>query len=275
MDREKLWKNAKTSFVTLVLKEANKVGKEKLVANVIDKKDGELVKAFQELDKWEKAFDALFDQRTSKPNAVQDLQKLLFEASLVTTRVRSHVKSMLESLQQAIDRFKTEDAPGNPKMKENLVRGLKVLKTGLDAIAKSNDAWATSSAVRVHNEANNLAAFDILWKQFVPSVRSSIARGLAAAQRIKANPTREVYNQEFPVAARDIIMSIGPVKKIREKGYKIPGPEDTTSLVNALDEFNTGKLSTVDQNKSSQEILALASHFNKAVKAVADAYKLK
>ena len=62
--------------------------------------------------------------------------------------------------------------------------------------------------------------------------------------------------------------------KLAGKGFEVPGPKDTTALFNALKPFADGELAKIDGAKPPAEVLVLVSQFNKAVKAVADAYGL-
>ena len=72
----------------------------------------------------------------------------------------------------------------------------------------------------------------------------------------------------------DITQQIGNVKKLTEKGQKIPGPADPKPLFELLKPFADGARVSLDEKKSTPEhVLAAIKDFNKAVKAVAEAYK--
>lgn len=200
---------------------------------------------------------------------------MLVDFEKLTTTANVQVRNLLQSLQQAIDHFKTDEAPGNPKAKENMVRGLKVMKTALDAIDKSNDAWLSQARVRIEGKTKALNTFETMASQYIVTLRATLARGLAAAQRIKAKPTKQAYDAEFPKAARDITQQIGNVGKLAGKGFPVPGPQNTTALFNALKPFADGPLMKADPSLSAAQILQLITQFNKAVKAVSDAYGLR
>lgn len=56
--REKQWKTAKEAFTALVLKEASpKIGRQRIVAPVVEKMDGGITKSFQQLDAMAETFD--------------------------------------------------------------------------------------------------------------------------------------------------------------------------------------------------------------------------
>lgn len=269
--REKQWKAAKDAFTTLVLKEASpKIGRQRIVAPVLEKMDGGITKSFQQLDAMADTFE-----KSLPKSAPDELTKMLADFSKVTSVANGQVQTLLQGLQQAIDRFKTDEAPGNPKAKENMVRGLKIMKTTLDAIDKSNDAWLSNSRVRIEGKVKALNTFETMASQFMVVLRATLARGLAAAQRIKAKPTKEAYDAEFPKAARDITQQIGNVSKLAGKGFPVPGPQDTSALFNALKPFADGALMKADPTFSSAQILQQVTQFNKAVKAVSDAYGLR
>jgi hypothetical protein len=158
-------------------------------------------------------------------------------------------------------------------MKENLVRGLKVLKTSLDSLDKSSDAWIVQQKLLVEGRTKQLNTFETMAASFTVTLRAALARALAAAQRLKAKPTKETYNNEFPKAARDITQQIGNVKKLAEKGFAPPGPKDPSALFNSLKPFADGDLSNIDEMPPDQ-VMAIVTRFNKAVKAVADAYNI-
>ena len=157
MEREKQWKSAKELFVQLVLKEAPpKLGRERLVAPYITKLDTAIGGTLKELDSTEDYFEKSFYK---KETPVDDLGKALGRYSTASNGLNGSVTTLLANLQQSIDKFKTEEAPGQPKMKENLVRGLKVLKTSLDALAKSNDTCACRSQTQAGWERKNARHF--------------------------------------------------------------------------------------------------------------------
>jgi hypothetical protein len=187
---------------------------------------------------------------------------------VLTTKMKQEFHGGTADLENAIAEFKDQNV-------DPLRRGLKVLKTALNAIEDSNETWLSSSEVRVKGLTQNLDTFETMAKQFMVVLQSAVSRGLAAAQRIKAKPTKPVYDAEFPKAARDITQQIGNVGILAGKGHQVPGPQNTAALFNALAPFANGPHQTVDPNHATPaEILTLTSQFNQAVKAVQQAYGL-
>ena len=269
MERVAQWKKAKDIFVAVVLKEAPPLlGRQRLVAPVIDKYESQIGPEFKQLD----TIDNEFQKKLTGKVDSEELFKMLEGYSKLSGQASQNIATMLGSLQQSIDKFKTNEAPGNPKMKENLVRGLKVLKTALDALDKSSDSWLVQQKLTVEGRSKKLDTFETMAATYIVTLRAALARALAAAQRIKANPKKEVYDNEFPKAARDITQQVGNVRKLAEKGFTPPGPNDTSALMATLKPFADGNMQKVDANKTGPEILAIVSVFNKGVKAVADAY---
>lgn len=272
MDRAKEWKKAKDIFVALLVKEAPpKLGRERMIGGVINKHDSAIVKACSVLDRIEKEFAQAGQQRAS----VEALTKIVDEFSNNSATLEKDIESMTTSLRVAIEHYKDERAPGTPKMKESLVRGLKVLKTSLHAIDKTNSAWVENARDVLKGYTQKLNTFETMSKEYLGILKAAVARGLAAAQRIKANPKPLVYNAEFPKAARDILMQVNNVKILIAKGVPPPGPKDVTALASGLQPFAVTPLNTVDLNETPARILELTSQFNKAVKAVATAYGIK
>lgn len=273
MEKVKAWKQAKQAFTAVVLKEATpKLGRERLVAPVVDKYDALIMNEATELDDIENDFET---QLHKKDVTADLLNQLLSHYTTLNNTLTGNVATMMQKLQAGIEHFKTEDAPGNPKMKENMIRGLKVLKTQADAISKSSDSWLSMARSRVADRGKEVSAHETMAKQFAMILRAAVARGLAAAQKVKADPTAKTWNSEFPKAARDITQQIGNVKKLTEKGFMIPGPQDPSALFTALKPFADGEYLNIDKALPSDQVLQLASRFNKAVKAVADAYNIQ
>lgn len=272
MERGKLWKKAKETFVALVLKEApNKLGKEQIVGSVVNKNDGAIVQLCSLLDTIEEQFGM-----TNEQTPPEKLTKIVENFSKNSATLEKCIETMTTSLRVAIEHYKDERAPGTAKMKENLVRGLKVLKTSLDAIDKTNAAWVQKSQDVIKARTQRLNTYETMSNAYMGVLKASVARGLAAAQRIKANPTPQVYNAEFPKAARDIWMQVNNVKILIAKGVPPPGPKDITVLAAGLDPFaQQGPMSSLDLNATPARVLELTSQFNKAVKAVVTAYGIK
>jgi hypothetical protein len=271
MDRGQQWRKAKETYVALVLKEAPvKLGKEQLIGGIVNKHDGELVKGCHMLDELQEQFESC---NHSVP--VETVEKILLSFAKNSADLRQDISTMTTSLRVAAEHYKDDRAPGTPKMKEALVRGLKVMKTALDAIDQTNAAWIITARDQLKVRAQQrLNPFQTMSNSYLPTLKATVARGLAAAQRMKANPNPKAYNAEFPKAARDIYMQINNVPVLIQKGYPPPGPHNVGPLAAGLKPFAEAPLNTVDLNSPPATVLQLVSQFNQAVKAVAAAYTI-
>jgi hypothetical protein len=205
---------------------------------------------------------------------VEKMEKILENFTKNSTDLSQHIGTMTTSLRVAIEHYKDDRAPGTPKMKEALVRGLKVMKTALDAIDQTNAAWIVKAKDMVKGRTQRLNTYETMSASYIATLKAVVARGLAAAQRMKSNPTPQIYNAEFPKAARDIYMQINNVPVLIKKGVAPPGPQNVTPLTAGLEPFAVSPLNTVDLNASPAAVLKLVSQFNQAVKAVAAAYTI-
>lgn len=264
MERAKQWKSAKDIFVQSASKLKIELGSHRKYAAWVKNFEGNVVPALlQQLDQLDQTFE-----KNLKPNNIPQLTEILQRARVLTIRMGQEFHNGSIALEQAIAEFKDQNA-------DPLRRGFKVLKTSLGAIEKSNEAWLSISEDRLKGLTQQQDTFETMAKQFMAVLQAAVSRGLAAAQRIKAKPTKEVYDAEFPKAARDITQQIGNVGKLAGKGHQVPGPQDTSALFNALAPFGNGALQKVDPtHASANEILVLVSQFNKAVKAVQQAYHM-
>ena len=270
MDRGKQWKSAKEIYVALVLKEAPvKLGKEQLIGGIVNKHDGELVKGCLLLDEIQEQFESC-----DKNVPVETVGKILDNFAKNSTGLSQHIGTMTTSLRVAIEHYKDDRAPGTPKMKEALVRGLKVMKTALDAIDQTNAAWIVTAKDVIKGRTERLNAHETMSNAYIATLKAAVARGLAAAQRMKSKPTPQSYNAEFPKAARDIYMQINNVPVLIQKGVPPPGPQNVTGLAAGLKPFAVEPLNTVALNSPPVAVLQLVSQFNQAVKAVAAAYTI-
>jgi hypothetical protein len=270
MDRGHEWKKAKEIYVSLVLKEAPpKLGREQLIGGIVNKHDSELVKGCSLLDTIVEQFE-MCDEHVP----VEKMEMILQNFTKNSTDLSQHIGTMTTSLRVAIEHYKDDRAPGTTKMKEALVRGLKVMKTALDAIDQTNAAWIVKAKEMLKGRTQRLNAFESMSNAYIATLKAAVARGLAAAQRMKSNPTPQIYNAEFPKAARDIYMQINNVKVLIQKGVPPPGPQNVTPLAAGLQPFAEKPLNTVDLNAPPAAVLHLVSQFNQAVKAVATAYAI-
>ena len=154
-------------------------------------------------------------------------------------------------------------------------RGLKVLRTSLDAIAKGNDQWEANSQAVIDRLGKDLDQMAIIARNFRSSLKAEVAKALATAQRLKADPTAKEYNEEMQKgAARNVTQILSNIDKLTDKGHVLPGviPANYKQLEAALTPFGNGKLLMVPLDTPKDKILAHISEFNKAIKAVKTAF---
>jgi hypothetical protein len=122
----------------------------------------------------------------------------------------SAADSYLKVLWKSVDTevVKRQKDQADPDLKTTYERALKALRASLESLKA--EIPARLDQLRVANEQ---ATKDLgikqklllsLWKNF----DAAIYRAAAAAKKVKANPTVEVFNGEFPKAARDLRMQL-------------------------------------------------------------------
>jgi hypothetical protein len=269
--REESWVKARQTFVTLCLKEFKlEIGRQRILSELIDKLDGDIIKFLKICD----VIDPKATQVISNPKGDAAVAASLLEDFLeAAVEFRKFSTELTSKIQSKIDGIKEANAQ-NPKAKENTIRALKVFKTELGSLDKSNESWLATKRTELEAKTKQMSTFEMMGKDWWVVLEAALARALAAAQRVKADPKPATYNKEFPKAARDITQQIGNVKRLAEKGIKVPGPADPRAFFDQLKPFADGKLTSLDEEQTTNEqVLAAISAFNKAVKAVADAYQ--
>jgi hypothetical protein len=269
--REASWIKAKQTFVTLLLKEyPGQIGRQRIVAPIIDKADPNIVKFLKTCD----VLDLKASPELSKANVDSKAAAVMLnDFEKAAAEFRKFSTELTNNIQGEIGRLKAADNP-NPKAKENAIRALKVLKTELGSLDNSNESWLAITRTGLEARTKQMSAYEQMGKDWGVVLKAALARALAAAQRVKADPKPSTYNKEFPKAARDITQQIGNVKKLADKGVKVPGPADPKPLFARLEPFANGDLmSLVEKTTTNEQVLAAITAFNKAVKAVFDVYK--
>lgn len=261
------WKSAKSVFITLVSKEAGTAGTARALSGVLAKHDTEIVKYLQQLDDLGQQFD-----KTSRTTPVPAVEKIVTAFSVAKTQLSPKLKLLHTELENAIQQTKTQDLIDSPKLKEVLLRGLKVLKTTLDSLGKTADAELIAMRLNLANWQKELDTNEHLAKTLHVNLRSTVSRGLAAVQRLKADPTPATYNKVVKDAARDVSAQLTAVRQLAKAQVKFSGPTDPTALATALKPFATGDLMSIAPTTTKVRILELASQLNQAVKAVKAAY---
>ena len=263
------WEKAKSTFVAVVTKgDPGKDGK-KEIDSALGKKDTPIVNLLKDCD--EK--DASITSKMSDPQWDTDkIGKELAEFEKSQKAFHKDAESLTQDLAKLIEGNKL---PGvDPEVKKTLGRGLKVLKTQLDDLDKSNDEWFDDKIRVLKAKTNQVNAVEDEVGKYTKSMRAALARGSSAVQRIKAKPTSDTYNKEFPKAAKDIADQIKNFSDLAKKGVgEVPGPKDPTSLSNDLKPFAEGNLKKIDELTVEKKVLDNVKQFSKAVKEIEKAYK--
>jgi len=179
-------------------------------------------------------------------------------------------------------------------------RQLKMLETELNAIfaraqmtlaGAVNDAEVTkinaakdkaTGKVDVNDEASRKAIEEEanmkkLVLQFGVNFKSSMAKGAAVIQRIKASPDAVTYNKEMNNGGRDISQNLVNIVKLKANpkmksstlAKKLPDPGQ---LAKDITPFANGDKRNVDQNATPDQVKALLVEFTKLYKKIAETY---
>lgn len=179
-------------------------------------------------------------------------------------------------------------------------RQLKMLETELNAIfaraqmtlaGAVNDAEVTkinaakdkaTGKVDVNDEASRKAIEEEanmkkLVLQFGVNFKSSMAKGAAVIQRIKASPDAATYNKEMNNGGRDISQNLVNIVKLKANpkmksstlAKKLPDPGQ---LAKDITPFANGDKRNVDQNATPDQVKALLVEFTKLYKKIAETY---
>ena len=178
----------------------------------------------------------------------------------------------------------------------DLYRNLKILITGVDAFAarmaqhgktwasnaEDNESWDDVNAVKNPEDqklAKEIRALEISLRDIKVSLNSSLKKALAAAQKIKANPTPANYNTEIDKGGRDLYMSLTAINKIKldkvvgkhSKAKKIPEPG---AMLNAIKQFGegAGNYRTLPPILTGVQVLVVLKQFTDTVKLIAVSY---
>jgi hypothetical protein len=185
-------------------------------------------------------------------------EKLAAVAMYLLTRKIAHLKTLR----------------GTPALPEplagNVLRGLKILKTALDAIAKGNDQWEANSQAIIDRLGKDFDRMAVMARNLLSSLKAEVAKSLAAAQRMKADPTGTNYNIEMDKAGRNVTQILSNIPRLAGNGNALPPsiPANHAQLAQALVPFGNGNLASVPKDASPATVLANITAFNKAIKAV-------
>ncbi len=275
MDRFAAFGSAKQVFVDILKQHGAEFGIDNS-AEWADKSFQTITVNLKALDAIDKVFVSEDEKSTNHrtEEAIAKMERILGQYALPSTKLRQLVKVEIRSLEHYINQVK-QSRPTNVPAKTNrnaaiekYITGLKVLKTSLDAVTKDSEAWMVRNQAKLVAYRGNLTRREELETSFKTNLKAAVARALAAAQKIKAKPDVDTYNQEMSRPARDLNEAISPDhNKWREWGLPDPNPH-----LQALRPFGSGNKSHVDTGTREALIRDWTSEFNKAAKAIQKAY---
>ena len=108
-------------------------------------------------------------------------------------------------LEKAIDAEVMNRGPGQKAMYEKALKALKKQLAALDATIEANVAGQKQ---RFNKAERDLGAKERMLKIWETSMKGAVARGIAAAAKVKTDLAPATYNSIFPKAARDITMQL-------------------------------------------------------------------
>jgi hypothetical protein len=246
------------------------------MAPLTDKRESQLTGSLKLCDAHAEKIEAEFNMPHG--GNVQETERLLGEFAASAKEFKRLRKELYAELQRQIETLKKAREGKEKKADsgvENMIRGLKVLNTQLEALDRSNDAWQDQQRTRLVSTLQKFDAGVVKMRDWVVVLKAALARGLAAVQRIKASPTAQAYNGEFPKAAQDIVHQLRQVATLAKEGYMCPGPasQKVEELVEPLVLFYTGKLKRLPDDYAPEKVQDVVKVFNQKVKAIEAVYQ--
>lgn len=172
-------------------------------------------------------------------------------------------KSYMKVLEKAIyDEFrKTREAD----FKSTYERALKFLKKELNALESTMDAAVASYVQKFDQASQNLSIQEKSLKNWEKNMKGALMRAAAAAQKVKINPTPDVYNSVFPDAARDITMQLVHARNIDSVKQD---PDIFNKRLAPWASRGGGLPATVPGDYTPQQVTKLIKDFTKEIKQV-------
>jgi hypothetical protein len=204
----------------------------------------------------------------SSANARSDMALQLQHYRTAADKYATECAATIAKLEKSIEQQKKIKALGDANAAE-VLKGLKVLKTTLAAIEKENTQWHANSQSVVANLGKAIDKQAEIAKNFLTSLKAEVAKGLAAAQRVKADPTVNTYNAEM-YRARNVGQLISNIPKLTAGGYALPTsiPANHATHATTLKPFTNGALMSMPAAATPAQVLAAIKQYNQALKAV-------
>jgi hypothetical protein len=232
------------------------------------------------LDGIDKMFVAVDHQNTNNrtQQVLQHMVDILNQYTAPNTQLRQHVQQEVQNLSNYINAVKAH-RPANVAPNQNRNAGIekyitacKVLKTALDAVTKDCDAWIVKTRNQVAGYRGQLTVAQQLHTNFTTNLRASVARGLAAAQKMKANPNEATYDHEMDKGARDLQAVL--VLARQNNNWQAWNVANPTNHLQALLPFAGGAMRTIPAHTPEATIRQQISQFNTLVKNIKQAYNV-
>lgn len=231
--------------------------------------------------------DPQYAPRASKATAKDnmDTRNAMFAKNLKL--FKKDAKKMVGSLKKMLDATSKATEP-------DLYRNLKIVMTGTNAFVARMEQHAASWANNAkdnesHDEvqqiqdpaerkaASELRALEISLREMKVSLNASLKKALAAAQRIKADPTPDTYKTEMDKGGRDLYMSLVAIQKIKgdtkmgPKAKKLPSPGTQLNDIKQYGE-SSGSFRVMPNNATPVQVQAQIKLFGQLVKQIAGSY---
>ncbi len=198
-------------------------------------------------------YDLPTPMKTAFPATYRQLKILQTEAEAVYARS----ESVLDGAANAEKRQKIEDEKNKKKDK---------VKGADDAANAKVKAASEDAAMK-----NFLLAFS-------KSFKSSVAKGAACVQKIKASPDVATYNKEMNDCARDISQNLVNIGKLKQNpkfkksslAKKLPAPGP---LAREIVPYANGNLRSLDANATANDVKKALADFTAIYKQIVVTYK--
>jgi hypothetical protein len=236
-----------------------------------------IVDDLHQLDGVDNMFFAMEAKNTNNrtEQVLQNLEEILGHYAGPNTQLKQHVKATVDDLGTYINDLKGHrpinvmPAANRDAAIEKFITGIKVLKTALDAVAKDCDAWLVKTKSMVAGYRGILTGAQQIQRNFGTNLKACVARALAAAQKMKANPNQATYDHEMDHGARDLHAALVPARNTWQ-AWNIPNP--APHLQALMPYASGGGRRTIPNNTPPATIVLWISGFNQAAKAIKQTY---
>ena len=158
------------------------------------------------LEKFDKVEEQAQNTNQVKQSDLQAGNKLVDQLEGLLESFKKASASYTAVLGKSID--KEIDKRSEQDVKTTYEKALKFLMKQLKAIEETGDSRVASLRQRFDEAEKDLSVKEKMLINWKKNMNAALARGVAAAAKVKADPTVATYNSIFPKAARDITMQL-------------------------------------------------------------------